>query len=138
MSERAPQQNRQYEGPAELLQAGIPENNVFDRRGMPGGKSVADKLTTQYGPEGAGWGVERERYADQNQLKDELHAPEFKLATEAFNNALRNKGYKLDDGTEVTGKIQRYVRDPDTVDVVKYPDGAVYEASKKRQDGGER
>lgn len=133
MSEHSPQPRRQYEGPAELLHEGTLENNILDPRGMPGGRSVAERLTDQYGPEGVGWGFERERYADQNQVKDELHAPEFRLANEAFKNLLQNGKYELDDGTDMTGKVQRYVREADVVDVVKYPDGTIHEANKKEQ-----
>jgi hypothetical protein len=119
-------QTRQFEGPPELIYEHKSKLDVYDRRGMLGGKSVADRLTKDYGEEGTGWGIWKSRYIAENELKDYLHAKEFNPATEAFMNVLRMGKYQLNDGTDMTGKVQRYVRDPDIVDVVLYPDGKAY------------
>lgn len=119
---------RQYEGPPERYWERINERDLNDRKGMPGGKSPADTLTKKFGERGVGWDFSKQAYIDENQLKDALHAPEFALATEAIMNWLRHGRYELNDGTDVTDKVGRYVRDADTGDVVIYPDGMVYAA----------
>jgi hypothetical protein len=132
MSERRPPRNTKYEGPAELIQAGVPENNVFDGKGMPGGRSFADHLTDKYGEEGTGWGIDAEQFASENYIKDELHAVEFDAATQAFNSLTYLGRYALEDGKDVTGKVFRYARQPDKVNVVKYPDGAIHQAEQEK------
>jgi hypothetical protein len=124
---------RHFEGPPELLWANKNERDINDRRGMPGGKSPADNLTKQYGERGTGWDLSKQAYMDENLIKDAEHAPEFGLATEAFMNALRHGRYELDDGTDMRGKVQRYVREADTVDVVVYPDGKAHAAKNEQK-----
>jgi len=130
MSEQTPK--RQYEGPARLLQGG---DTYYDERMLrergPYGKSYAEHLTERYGSEGVGWGFETEQHAQDNELKNTLHEPEFRLATEAFRNWLAGEGYTI-DGKDVTGKVQRFVRNPDRGNVVVYPDGDVYKAKKEK------
>lgn len=123
MSDQSSQRN--YEGPARLISDSHNEKMLREEgRGIP--KSFARHLTDAYGPEGKGWGFETDTtHAQDNELRRTLHEPEFLLATEAFRNSLVGRGYKLDDGTDVSGKVQRYVRDPDMGNVVVYPDGDV-------------
>jgi hypothetical protein len=124
--------SRQYEGPPELLQEGVNKRDIFTRKDMPGGKSVADAMTERYGEQGVGWDVDSDRYANENELKNELHAPEFNLAQEALRNMLKTGRYELDDGTNVTGKLHSYVREADKVDLIRYPDGKIHEDQKFR------
>jgi len=125
-----PQPQRKLEGPARLITANIDEASVRDRRGMPGGISPAERYTKLYGAEGRGWAFETDQHADRNELEHALHEPEFKLANEALMNALRHGEYKTDDGVDARGKIQRQTRQPDTGNVVVYPDGTQYYADR--------
>ncbi len=125
MSSRRPPLSRSYEGPAELFQPGVLEDTVFDGRSMPGG-SLDTYLTNRYGPEGTGWGIEGDQYADLNELKDVAHEPEFRLAQEALRNLIASGSYALDDGTNVQGRVRSYAREPDMVNVVVYPDGKIF------------
>lgn len=117
------QPQRLLEGPARLLTAHIDEASVRSGRGMPGGKSPADRYTETYGQEGIGWDFDTTEHAQANEIKDALHAPEFTLASEAMRNALSYGRYETDDGQDMTGKVQRYTREPDMGNVVVYPDG---------------
>jgi hypothetical protein len=126
------QPHRHYEGPSELIREGISKREIFTTKDMPGGKSVAMAMTERYGEQGVGWDVDSDRYADENQIKDELHAPEFNLAQEALRNLFKKGRYELDDGTKATSKLHSYVREADKVDLIRYPDGRIYEDQKFR------
>jgi hypothetical protein len=75
--------------------------------------------------------VESHQYADLNELKNVTHEPEARLASEALHNWLQTGRYELNGGTPVAGKVHNYVRDPDIVDVVIYPDGKAYAADQQ-------
>ncbi len=128
---------RKYEGPARLLTAGIDEASVNSGRGMPGGVSPAERYTKRYGERGVGWGFETDQYASANELKDALHAPEFTIATEGMRNLLFRGSYQTDDGQDLSGKVQRYTREPDMGNVVVYPDGDHYSSEKPEQDNSD-
>lgn len=125
--------NRHFEGPARLVSNNHDEHMLREEgRGIP--KSYACYLSETYGPEGIGWGFETDTdHAQENELRKALHEPEFLLATEALRNALAGFGYRLNDGTNVTNKIQRNSRPPDTGNVVVYPDGDVYKQKKGKE-----
>lgn len=126
------QPSREYEGPAELLQEGVNKRDIFTRKDMPGGKSVADAMTERYGEQGVGWDVDSDRYAEENQLKDISHEPEFNIAKEGMKNLFNRGKYETDDGLDLTGRVQSFVREADKVDVIKYPDGKIHEDKKFR------
>jgi hypothetical protein len=132
MPEQGPNLTRHYEGPPELISEGINKREVFTRKDMPGGKSVADAMTERYGEQGVGWDVDSDRYADENQLKDISHEPEFNIAQEGIRNLFSRGKYKTDDGIDLTGRVQSFVREADKVDLIKYPDGKIHEDKKFR------
>lgn len=114
---------RTIEGPARLISDHHDERMLREEgRGVP--KSYARRLTETYGPEGIGWGFETDTtHAQGNETNRVLHGAEFALATEAMNNYVHHGGYKLDDGADMTGKVQRRPRNPDMGNIVVYPDG---------------
>ncbi|MDB5185545.1 MAG: hypothetical protein JWL85_68 [Candidatus Saccharibacteria bacterium] len=93
------------------------------------GESLADRLTHEYGPEGSGWKAYPQPVEDEaSQIIDQA---EFDTATEAFRNAYFGKGYTLDGGTDVRGKVERRAAKPGMLFLVVYPDGdAHYEATR--------
>jgi hypothetical protein len=128
------QRARQYEGPPELFHGleGVHEYEINSRKDMPDGKSVADNLTDQYGERGVGWDTDTTRYDEENQIKDELHAPEFNLAQEGLRNAMAIQKYESNEGVNLEErKIRTFVRESDKVDVVIYPDGKMHKAAQK-------
>jgi hypothetical protein len=125
--------SRKYEGPAELLYEGVNKRDIFSRKDMPGGQSVADTYTVRYGEQGIGWDIDSDRYAKENQLKDELHAPEFNLAQEGLKNAMAMQRYESKEGINLhERKVRTFVREADKVDILVYPDGKMYEVKKFR------
>lgn len=133
MSESNPTPKRTYEGPARLISDRHDERMLREEgRGVP--KSFARQLTETYGPEGTGWGFETDTtHAQANEMRQAFESAEFTLATEALRNSLNGRGYILDDGTNVAGKVQRYVRTPDMGNVVVYPDGDVHRTQKETE-----
>lgn len=130
MLEQTPQ--RQYEGPARLSDS-LDEKSLREQ-GKGISKSYASYLTDDFGPEGIGWGFETDTdRAQHNELEKVSHAPEFALGTEALNNAFQGKGYKLNDGTDVTGRVTRYALNPPMGNVVVFPDGDIYNANKLKK-----
>lgn len=124
MSENKPQ--RQLEGPARLISGRHDERMLREEgRGIP--MSYARYLTRTYGEEGVGWGFETDTtHAQENETNRVLHGVEFALAKEAMDNFLFRGSYELNDGSDMTGKVQRRPRNPDMGNIVVYPDGDQY------------
>jgi hypothetical protein len=126
------ERQRQFEGPPELLWDKVNERDLRDPRGMPGGKSPEALLTFKYGEKGVGWDTTGERYKFENSFKRAAHEAGSKVVKEAFDNLQHTGEFILNDGKDMTGRLQRTVPEADTVDVVVYPDGKVYAAEHDR------
>lgn len=131
-----------YQGPAELIRAGVNEHDLRSRNRVT--ESQADMLTRRLGAEGVGWGFDKEPYADTNATNAVGSEVTGAIAKEAHDNAMLAykygetvsngqvvDAYNLSDGTNVSGKVDRgMIREPNKGNILKYPDGAVYRAAE--------
>lgn len=78
------------------------EYQLYDPRGMPGGKSVSDRLTDEYGPEGQGWRAEKHL---DSQVAETIGREAYRLAREAGKLEWAGFGHADVDGNQVPKDI---------------------------------
>jgi hypothetical protein len=87
------------------------KEEVYSHQGMPGGKSYAERLTSEHGPEGIGWRFVTDAYATENEFEETDTKIHHDIAREALRNSGPNKEPVTKDGVLVSRRqLDDYTR----------------------------
>lgn len=109
-----------HEGPWRKINEFVADERQLNERHI--GPTYSERLNERYGQ--GSWRFETAAYEQRN-AQERLGAEiTSRLASEGLANALAGRGYRLDDGTDIAGKVTRYARQPDWGGIVISPDAA--------------
>ncbi len=105
---------QEHEGPwRRLTKHGVTKRDLNE---VSFGKTWAQRLDERFGA--SNWRFDTTAYDDENIVRKAETMARFSIANEAFDNLLLGKGYKTDEGIDLTGKVERHPGEPEIGDIL--------------------